>query len=292
MTKAISISSLSKRFGALQAVSNLDLQVGQGEAFCLLGPNGAGKSTTINMILGLSAPDSGKVEIFGNDPRSTTARIAMGYTAQDTDFPPTLRVGEVLEMVRCHYPAPRSQTELLADFGLTALQNQFTGGLSGGQRRRLGLAVAFAGNGHLVVLDEPTTGLDSTARRAFWAYAQAYVDRGGTLLITTHHLDEIETIANRICLIDHGSVQLEGTVAELKQRLGQKYIRFSCSHLPDLSPVAEIHKTGDSYEIMSPDADAIIRQLVESGVDFHDLEIRSASLEDAIEKLGANGMGK
>lgn len=285
MPDAITLSGLNKSFGSVHAVRDLDLSVRQGQAFCLLGPNGAGKSTAINMMLGLSRPDSGKIAIFGHKPDSTAARRLTGYTAQDSDFPPNLHVGEVLEMVRAHYRAPRHTADLLQQFGLDDLKNRFTGGLSGGQRRKLGLALAFAGNGKLVFLDEPTSGLDTRARKAFWDYARAFRDSGGTLLITTHHLDEIETIADRICLINHGRIRIEGSVTDIRARLGRKFVYFKADTCPPLSPVTEMHEADGRFEIMTPDADALVRALVASGAAFSDLEIRAASLEQAIEEL-------
>ncbi len=285
MQPAIRVSNLAKSFGPVRAVRGIDLSVQPGEAFCFLGPNGAGKSTAINMMLGLSRPDSGEISVFGHAPDSRAARILTGYTAQDSDFPANLKVGELLEMVRRHYPDPRPASELLEQFGLDALQDRFAGGLSGGQRRRLGLAMAFAGNGRLVFLDEPTTGLDSSARKAFWDYATRFRDSGGALLITTHHLEEIETIADHICLINHGRIQIEGGVDEIRARLGQKFVYFNAPELPDLSPVTEVSEENGRFEVMTPDADALVRTLVQSGVVFRDLEIRSASLEQAIDEL-------
>ncbi len=285
MPPAISLRGLDKRFGKVHAVRGIDLSVQQGQAFCLLGPNGAGKSTAINMMLGLSTPDAGTVEIFGHAPKSRAARLITGYTAQDSDFPPNLRVREILDMVRKHYPAPRSMAELLENFGLEPLKNRFTGGLSGGQRRRLGLALAFAGNGKLVFLDEPTSGLDSTARKGFWAFARRFRDAGGTLLVTTHHLEEIEGIADRICLINHGKIQIEGSVADIRAQLGHKTVHFKAQECPQISPVISLSEKDGCYTVITADADALVRSLVASGVDFHDLEIRAASLEQAIDEL-------
>ncbi len=286
MPAAIALFGLNKNFGTVRAIRNLALVVEQGQAFCLLGPNGAGKSTAINMMLGLSTLDTGKIEIFGHAPDSKAARLLTGYTAQDSDFPPHLKVGELLEMVRTHYPNPRPTAELMAQFGLESLKGRYAGGLSGGQRRRLGLAMAFAGNGKLVFLDEPTSGLDAVARKNFWDYAKRFRDAGGTLLITTHHLNEIETIADHICLIDHGHVQIQGSVEEIRARLGQKSVQFLASELPDLAPVSEVRILDGGFEIVTPDADALVRTLVQSGVPFRDLEIKVASLEGAIEELG------
>jgi len=234
-------------------------------------------------MLGLTMPDEGSISIMGNDPKSRAARNLTGYVAQDSDFPSNLTVREIINLVRSHFQRPRSTDELISDFGLEELADRYTGGFSGGQRRRLALALAFAGQGKIVFLDEPTTGLDARGRKVFWAYSKEYIESGGTLIITTHHLDEIETVADRICLINHGRVELEGSVVQIKRRVGRKYVRFTCASLPELSPVLQIDKQGGVYQIMTTDAEEVVRQLVLSGEIFGELEIRSASLEEAIE---------
>jgi ABC-2 type transport system ATP-binding protein len=287
----IASKGLTKNFGSLCAVSDLNLSVMPGETLCLLGPNGAGKSTAINLMLGLTRPSAGSIRVLGHAPDARAARRAVGYVAQDSDFPPNLTVLEILELVRCHYPDPLQLDELIGSFGLETLTDRQTGGFSGGQRRRLSLALAFAGRGRIVFLDEPTTGLDGTSRRNFWIYAAAYVKSGGTLLLTTHHLEEIETMADRICLIDHGQIRLEGTVEHIRSRIAQKHISFACDELPDLTPVLDVVKEGGIYRIVSPDSDEVVRQLVTSGVAFSNLEIRSASLEEAIDHLAPDARG-
>lgn len=288
MTPAIALNDLSKHYRSVRAVSDLSLTVDQGEAVCLLGPNGAGKSTTLNLILGLSRPNAGTVSVFGHAPHTRAARRVVGYVAQDSDFPPNLTAREVLQLVRCHYSDPVPLDVLIGTFGLDSLADRQTGGFSGGQRRKLSLALAFAGRGQLVVLDEPTTGLDSAARRNFWLYVSTYVEDGGTVLMTTHHLEEIESTADRICLIDDGQIRLQGTVREIRSRIGQKHLHFVCQDPPDLSPVTHIHKDGDKIAMVSPDADEVVRQLVCSGADFSGLEIKAASLEEAIEYLASD----
>ncbi len=285
MEPAIRARGLTKSYGALCAVSGLDLDIGQGEAFGLLGPNGAGKSTTINLMLGLIRPSAGSVDILGYPAGANAARQAVGYVAQDSDFPLNLTAREILNLVTSHYRDPVPGAELVDDFELQALVDRQAGGFSGGERRRLALALAFAGRGRIVFLDEPTTGLDGAARRRFWNRAKAHVQDGGTLVITTHQLNEIEDVAKRICVIDHGEIRLEGTVEYIRRQLGRKTIRFACDGLPDLSPVSAVHESDGIYQIVSADADEVVRQLVASGAAFRDLEIVGASLEEAIESL-------
>ncbi len=293
MTEAAIVSEgLKKKYGSRHAVVDLNLQIRQGETLGLLGPNGAGKSTSINMMLGLIRPTAGSVRILGHAPHTHVARRVTGYVAQDVDFPPFLTAAEVLRLVRSHYPDPAPLDELIDGFGLDALAGRQTGGFSGGERRRLALALAFAGRGRIVFLDEPTTGLDGESRRAFWTFAKRFVDDGGTLLLTTHQLEEIESVADRICLIDRGSVRLEGTLDDIRRRVAQKQIRFVGDAPPELSPVTQITVENGVVCITTPDADAVVRQLVASGAAFRDLEIRSATLEEAIGHLAPQKGGE
>jgi len=282
VTTAISVKNLSKSFGKVQALSGLDIEIPQGEAFCLLGPNGAGKSTAINLMLGLSKADSGTIQVFGHMPVSREAREMVGYAAQDTDFPPFLKVREIIRLVRSHFQNPLSEAELLDGFGLSDLADRYTGGFSGGERRRLSLALAFAGRGKVVFLDEPTVGLDAKSRRNFWDHTKSYVAEGGTVIVTTHHIDEIETLADRICLINNGKNQLSGTVHEIKNSLGQKRITLKCADLPELPYILNSKNQDGTITIDTSNADALVRILVQSGAEFSDLEIRSSTLEEAL----------
>ena len=283
---------LTKHFGNLCAVDNLDLEIRRGETLGLLGPNGAGKSTTINLMLGLSRPSTGSVRIFGHPPQARQARRVTGYVAQESDFPPNLTVVEILDLVRSHYPDPVPRDDLIGHFALESLADRQVGGFSGGQRRKLALALAFAGRGRIVFLDEPTTGLDRDARRGFWGFARNFIGTGGTLLLTTHQLQEVEAVADRVCLIDQGRIRLEGTVGEIRRQVSQKQVRFACQDLPELEPVSRIQHDDGVVTVTTPDADALVRRLVEFGVAFSDLEIRSATLEEAVEQLSENTAGE
>jgi ABC-2 type transport system ATP-binding protein len=200
------------------ALDAVDLAVEAGEVVALLGPNGAGKTTALSLLLGLRRPDSGRAEIFGVDPRRPPARVAVGVTPQDAGFPPTLRVREIVDLVGAHFPFPAPTDELLARFDLSAVARRQAGGLSGGERRRLAVALAFAGEPAALFLDEPTAGLDVQSRRAVWAEIDQYCVDGGTVLLTTHHVEEAERLAARIVLLARGRVVAEGTAAELADR--------------------------------------------------------------------------
>jgi ABC-2 type transport system ATP-binding protein len=217
---AAALRAVTKRFGETPALEAVDLEVRAGEVLALLGPNGAGKTTALSLLLGLRRPDRGRVELFGRDPRSPAARSAVGATPQESGFPPTLRIRELVDLVRAHFPDPVPTAELLGRFGLAELERRQAGGLSAGQRRRLSVALAFAGKPRLLLLDEPTAGLDIEARRAVWAEVESHSLAGGTVLLTTHHLEEAEALATRIVLLRSGQVVAEGTAAELSTRAG------------------------------------------------------------------------
>ena len=217
---AAALWAVTKSFGDTAALDAVDLEVEAGDVLALLGPNGAGKTTALSLLLGLRRPDSGKVELFGRDPRVPAARVAVGSTPQESGFPPTLRVRELVDLVRAHFPAPAPAGELLDRFGLTGLARRQTGGLSGGERRRPSVALAFAGRPRAVFLDEPTAGLDVESRRAVWQELRAYSAAGGTVLLTTHHVEEAEVLASRVVLLARGRVVAEGSPGELSMRAG------------------------------------------------------------------------
>jgi ABC-2 type transport system ATP-binding protein len=215
---AAALRSVSKRFGDALALNAVDLELRVGEVLAVLGPNGAGKTTALSILLGLRRPDAGRAELLGRDPRVPTVRERVGVTPQETGFPPTLRVREIVDLVRAHFPDPAPAEELLRRFGLVDVARRQAGGLSGGQRRRLSLALAFAGRPHVVFLDEPTAGLDVEARRTFWQEVRAYADAGRTVLLTTHHLEEAEALASRVVLLSRGRVVADGSPADLTER--------------------------------------------------------------------------
>ena len=217
---AVCFRGVEKRFGEIAALRGVDLSVGLGETVALLGPNGAGKTTLVGLLLGVRRPSAGTVELFGRDPRQWRNRTVVGITPQETSFPPTLRCREVVSFVRAHYPDGPTTYEVLERFDLLELAGRQTGGLSGGQRRRLAVALAFTGTPRLVVLDEPTTGLDVESRRGVWDAIRAYATAGGTVLFATHNLEEAEALANRIVVVARGIVLADGTPTEIKALAG------------------------------------------------------------------------
>lgn len=282
---AADLRGVSKRLGTALVLDNVDLTVPSGRVVALLGPNGAGKSTAISILVGQRRPDAGAAHLFGADPRRAAARRRLGVTPQGSDFPRTLNVRDVASLVAAHYPAPQPVDQLLDQFDLTAIARRHTGGLSGGERRRLAIALAFAGRPDLVVLDEPTTGLDVAARRRVWQGAAAFVESGGTLLLTTHYLEEAEALAHDLVVIDHGRICAAGRVSDIRAQVALSRVSFAGPSVPDLPGWADATYTGGRVSVATSDADALVRDLVASGVTFTDLEVRAAPLEDAIVKL-------
>jgi ABC-2 type transport system ATP-binding protein len=271
----------TRRYGPVIALDGVSLDVPAGQLLGLLGPNGAGKSTVLQLLAGLRRPSSGVVELFGGDPRDAARRRRLGCTPQETGLPPTLRVHEVVDFVAGHFADPVPTAELLEQFGLTGLERRQSGGLSGGQKRRLAVAVAFVGRPDLVLLDEPTTGLDVQARHALWDAVRSYHQGGGTVVLTSHYLEEVEALAERVIVIDRSRVRADGTIAEVRSLVPARRVRLRAPGLPELAGVERSSRDGDRYELWTVDSDALVRELVNTRVPFRDLEVASASLEEA-----------
>ena len=276
---------VGKRYGDTVALDGVDLAVPAGAITGLLGPNGAGKSTLLNLIVGLRRPDPGRVVLFGAPPPDAARRRGLGVTPQETGLPPTLRVREVITFVGRHYPDPIPADELLDRFGLNGLGRRQTGGLSCGQRRRLAVALAFAGRPRLVVLDEPTTGLDVDGRHALWDAVPAFRDAGGTVLLTSHYLEEIDQLAQRVAVIGGGRLLADGDIDTIRGLVGLSTVSLRTTVPLDLPGIARLRTDGDHVEVHTADADRLIRDLVHSDVPFRDLQVRPASLEEAFRTL-------
>ncbi|MFD7021424.1 ABC transporter ATP-binding protein [Promicromonospora sukumoe] len=269
---AVEVSGVTRRFGSVVALDDVSLDVGHGELVGLLGPNGAGKSTLLSLVSGQRRPDSGVVRLNGHDPRDARARTVLGLTPQETGLPATLRVREVVDFVGGHYPDPVPTGELLEQFGLSDLGKRQTGSLSGGQKRRLAVALSLVGRPRVVLLDEPTTGLDVSGRGALWDAIREYHASGGTVLLTSHYLEEVQALAERVVVIDHGTVLADDSLETILGRVGARRVQFTDAE-------------GTRQEHLVTDSDAFVRDLVREGTEFRDLEIRGASLEEAFGQL-------
>jgi ABC-2 type transport system ATP-binding protein len=272
----------TRRYGDVVALDRINLDVPAGQLIGLLGPNGAGKTTLVNLLTGVRRPSSGTVELCGGDPRDPASRRSLGVTPQETGLPSSLRVGEVVDFVRAHYPDPLGRGELLDRFGLADLVRRQCGGLSGGQKRRVAVALAFAGRPRIVFLDEPTTGLDVEARRALWDGIRAFHADGGTVVLTSHYLDEVEALAERVVVIGGGRVLADDTVAAVRGLVAIRRVSLtSAASLPSLPGVVGVERDGGRTHLLTPDADRLVRDLVAHDVPFADLEVRPTSLEEA-----------
>ena len=209
-------TNVHKHYGAIEALRGIDLSIRPGELVALLGANGAGKTSAVRLLLGLAKPTAGTVRVFGGDPRDARTRARIGAVLQVARMPETLRVREHIHLFSSYYPNPLTVDEAIDAAGLRGLEQRKFGELSGGQQKRVLFAVGIAGNPDLLVLDEPTTGLDVEARRALWKQIRAFVARGKSVLLTTHYLTEAEALADRVVVLHRGKVAAEGTAREIK----------------------------------------------------------------------------
>jgi ABC-2 type transport system ATP-binding protein len=279
------LRGVHKRYGEVEALRGVDLQLRPGELLALLGPNGAGKTTAVGVLLGQRRPDAGSARLFGQDPTVPAARRPVGVTLQESGFPDNLTTREVVDLVRVHYPQPVATLELLGRFGLAEVAGRRAGGLSGGQTRRLAVALAFAGLPRLAVLDEPTTGLDVEARHRLWEVLRGFVADGGAVLLTTHYLEEAQALASRVVVIAGGTVIAQGSVEEITAQVGLSRVHLHASSLPELPAGTRVETSNGSYTLYTADPDGLVRALALQGVAFSGLRVERASLEEAFLRL-------
>jgi ABC-2 type transport system ATP-binding protein len=279
------LEHVDKSFGAVKALDGVDLELRAGEVLALLGPNGAGKSTAVAIMLGLRRPDAGRALLGGLDPTRPEARRHVGAVLQEIGFPHTLRVDELVRLVRSHFADARAPDETLDRLGLASVAGRQALALSGGQRRRLAVALALAGRPRVLFLDEPTAGMDATTRRGLLRDLADFTSDGGSLLLTTQQLTEAEEIATRVAVLVGGRIVEEGTVDELRGRAGLTRVTFRACELPALAGVSTVRSVHDRHVVYVGDADRFVLDLVGSGVEFKDLEVAPASLEDALVSL-------
>ncbi len=291
----VEMEGIVKDFGALRALSGLDFRVAAGEVVAFLGPNGAGKTTAISVMLGLRKPSRGTVRLLGSHPGDPRVRSKIGVMLQESGIPGELRVREVIDLFRSYYPRPLPTDEIIEKANLGEKQRALVKSLSGGQRQRLYFALAISGNPEVLFLDEPTVGLDVDSRRSFWTQVRGAVEAGKTVILTTHYLEEADALADRIVVIDQGTVIVEGTAASIKSRVARKRMHFDTDTplrpglLDDLS-TSQLEVSGRTVDLLSPEPEAVLRQVFGAGYEVSNLEVVGADLEEAfLEITGGTG---
>jgi ABC-2 type transport system ATP-binding protein len=297
---AVRVRGLVKSYGSVQAVRGIDLDIHHGEIFALLGPNGAGKTSTVEILEGYRRRDGGEVSVFGFDPGRERAKILprIGIVLQKTGVERYLTVSETITMYAGYYPRPRPPAEVVDLVGLAGKRNSRVTTLSGGQLRRLDMAVALVGDPDLLFLDEPTTGFDPTARRDAWGMVKNLASLGKTVLLTTHYMDEAQYLADRVAVISAGRIVAEGPPATLADRnLALARIRY---RLPAAAvPPETLGGVPDSAGFTVLTSADLVRDLhrltgwaLENGMDLDGLEVTRPSLEDVYLSLTSAGEAK
>jgi len=282
----VSFENVSKHYGSLKAVDGLSLDLRAGETVALLGPNGAGKSTSLDMLLALRKPTSGKIRMFGSDPYHGVKTGRVGAMLQSGGLMPEVTVLELVTLVTGLQPRPVPIATTLRRAGIESIADQRVDRLSGGQTQRVRFALAIVGECDLIVLDEPTTAMDVETRRRFWASMKEEVAEGKTLLFATHYLEEADQAADRILVINRGRLLADGTPAEIKARAGAKRMSFRLRGVNEpfllgLPGVTSLDVRGDVVQIQTMDSDATLYALLDAGYRPHEIEVGSLGLEQA-----------
>jgi ABC-2 type transport system ATP-binding protein len=284
-TKAVELRNVTKTYGSVRAVDGLSLSIEPGEVVAFLGPNGAGKTTTIDMMLGLATPTTGSVSVFGGTPADAIAQGRISAVMQTGGLLRDLTVRETVELTSALFARTRSVKEVLTRAGIADIGDRRVAKCSGGQQQRLRFALALLPDPDLLVLDEPTTGMDVEGRRDFWNAIRQDASTGRTVLFATHYLDEADAYADRIVLVRHGKIVADGSAAEVKNLAAGRTVTATLpgvdqSMLLSLPGVDRVETRGDRVIVHGRDSDAVARYLLN---DAHatDLEIVSRNLEDA-----------
>jgi ABC-2 type transport system ATP-binding protein len=295
---AISLRGVAKSFGSVRAVRGIDLEVRPGEVVAFLGPNGAGKTTTIDLLLGLSVPSEGTVELFGTTPRAAVEQGLVSAVMQTGGLLKDLTVAETLRLTASLFGAATEPAEVMRRAGILDIADRRVGGCSGGQQQRLRFAMALLPDPQLLILDEPTTGMDVTGRRDFWGAIRQDAERGRSILFATHYLEEADAYADRVVLVSQGRVVADGTAAQIRAQVAGRTIRAtlpgaSASELEALSGipgVSGLEVRGDTILLQASDSDVVARHLLTTTA-ARDLEIEARGIEDAFLALTADHEG-
>jgi ABC-2 type transport system ATP-binding protein len=287
------LSGLVKSYGPVRAVRSVDLQIAPGETVALLGPNGAGKTTTIDMMLGLTRPDAGRVSIFGAPPAAAVAAGWVGGMLQTGSPIDHLRVREVVALTASYYPHPLPVDDVLRITGADEFAGQWTTKLSGGQAQRVRFSAALVGDPDLLLLDEPTAGIDVAGRRDFWQAMRNVTEQGKTVVFATHYLEEADAYADRIVLIAQGQIVADGPATEIKAQAGSRTIRATLAGvdtavLSSLPGVRSAQRHGDAVTLSCSNADVAIAAMLGRFPATKDIEVTGGSLEEAFLELTAS----
>ncbi|MEU1076392.1 MULTISPECIES: ABC transporter ATP-binding protein [unclassified Streptomyces] len=286
-TSVVSFERVSKSYGDVRAVADLSLELHPGETVALLGPNGAGKSSTLDLLLGLRKADTGAVRLFGTTPEQAIKDGRVGAMLQSGGLMEEVRVRELVRLACALHPRPHPVEEVLDRAGVTQIADRMVNKLSGGQEQRVRFALATAGANDLIVLDEPTTGMDVTARQAFWATMREQAQQGRTVLFATHYLEEADAIADRVLVLHKGRLLADGTASEIKARAGARRIAFDLEGAIDeallrgLPFLAGLDVSGRTVRLQSTDADATVHAVYGLGLYPRNLEVAGLGLEQA-----------
>jgi ABC-2 type transport system ATP-binding protein len=290
----IRLQDVAKSFrtpqGVVEAVRGVDVTIHPGETVALLGPNGAGKSTTIDMLLGLIEPERGSVSLLGRPPGRAVAEGAVGAMLQTGGLVRDLTARELVETMASLYPQPLTVAEVIDLVGIAPFAERRTQKLSGGETQRVRFALAVVGDPELLVLDEPTVGMDVESRNAFWTTMREFAGRGKTVLFATHYLEEADAYADRAVLMAHGEIVADGPTTEIKAMVGSRRIRATLpgadhERLASLPGVTGVERRGEAVVLACSDSDAAIRALLHGFPEARDIEIGGAGLEEAFLQL-------
>jgi len=298
--RVIDVKGLRKSYGDLEAVRGIDIHVDRGEVFALLGPNGAGKTTTAEILEGFRERTAGEVDVLGHDPakRELDLRRRMGIVLQSTGVDPYLTVRETVELYAGYYPKPRDIDEVVEVVGLEEKRDTRVDKLSGGQQRRLDVAIGLAGDPELLFLDEPTTGFDPSARRHAWEMVKSLTSLGKTVFLTTHFMDEAQFLADRVAVISRGEIVAEGPPSTLGGRdTMQTVIRFRVSNgaAGEPPPIGQVATADGTLEVHVDDPTTALHELtgwaLQHGTRFDRLEVTQPTLEDVYLELTGGEQG-
>ncbi|QOR67829.1 ABC transporter ATP-binding protein [Cytobacillus suaedae] len=292
MNEIVNVRNVSKIFDHKKAVNNVSFSIKKGEIVAILGPNGAGKTTTISMILGLLKPSIGEVLLFNERPQEKSVREKLGTMLQEVSVMPGLTVKELIQLIQSYYKHPLPFQELLVLTGLTELDLKTKAEkLSGGQKRRLSFALALAGDPELIIFDEPTVGMDITARKAFWQTVKKLAAEGKTIVFTTHYLQEADDIAERILLFKDGVIIADGTPTNIKEKITGKSVSFivdpsvSLEKLYKHPIITDIYRKNNRVIIESSNTDQVLSLLFKENISAREIEVERGKLEEAFEQL-------